>query len=169
MYYLAYGSNLHPLRLTLRTSNARLIGTTSLNGYQLIFNKRSNDGSAKCNLSFTKNAADAAYGAIYDIPDAEIPLLDEFEGLGAGYDKHHIEVSVEKQNKISVFVYLASRSHLALNLEPYEWYKRLVLAGARWHQFPPEYIQQISNIICKQDHDDSRRNEMGNLLVQLEG
>lgn len=45
---LAYGSNLHPLRLRKRVSTANLIGIVEMQGYQLAFHKRSTDESGKC-------------------------------------------------------------------------------------------------------------------------
>ena len=168
MYYLAYGSNLHPLRLILRVPNARLVGTARLKQYRLTFHKRSTDGSAKCNLDFSENSGHVTHVAVYEMPENEVHLLDTAEGLGNGYWKHKMSVKIDDKD-LDVFVYLASSSHLVLDLEPYHWYKDFVLAGARKHQFPTEYIEQISIIASKHDPEDNRRNEMENLLVQLNG
>jgi gamma-glutamylcyclotransferase len=167
MHYLAYGSNLHPLRLVLRVPNARFVGTTRLDGCRLAFHKRSVDGSAKCTLVFTDNPAHVAHGAVYDIPEHEIHLLDAAEGLGSGYDKQELTVNVADETR-RVFLYLASHTHLAANLAPYHWYKGFVLAGARKHRFPTEYLQQIADVASKHDPEESRRIEMQNLLVELE-
>lgn len=48
VHYLAYGSNLHPLRLTARVSSARPLGTVPMPGYKIAFHKRSIDHSGKC-------------------------------------------------------------------------------------------------------------------------
>ena len=45
---LAYGSNLHPFRLTHRVPSAKLLGVVSVPGKRLAFHKRSDDGSGKC-------------------------------------------------------------------------------------------------------------------------
>ncbi len=50
LLYFACGSNLHPLRLSLRVPAARFQGALALTGYQLRFNKRGRDGSGKGNL-----------------------------------------------------------------------------------------------------------------------
>lgn len=168
MPYLAYGSNLHPLRLVLRVPSARLIGTTRLEQYRITFHKRSTDGSTKCNLIFTENPNHATHVAVYDIPDNEVHLLDAAEGLGNGYYKQKMNVNIENET-LDVFVYLASKSHLVADLEPYHWYKGFVLAGARKQQFPTEYLDEIAGVASKHDPKDSRRIEMENLLVQLEG
>jgi len=168
MNYLAYGSNLHPLRLALRVPSARLIGTTRLEQYRITFHKRSTDGSAKCNLDFTEDPSHAVYVAVYDIPDNEVHLLDAAEGLGKGYYKQHMSINIANET-INVFAYLASKSHLGADLEPYHWYKGFVLAGARKHLFPTEYLNEIEAVSSKHDPKDNRRIEMEKLLVQLEG
>lgn len=167
MHYLAYGSNLHPLRLALRVPNSRLVGTVRLDGYRLTFHKRSTDGSSKCNLDFTDKSEHVAHAAVFEVPEDEVSHLDTAEGLGAGYYKQQMTINVNGE-PLLVFVYLASQSHLVADLEPYHWYKGFVLAGARKHQFPDAYLQQIAAVTSKSDPKESRRIEMENLLVQLE-
>jgi len=167
MHYLAYGSNLHPLRLAVRVPNSCLVGTAQLDGCRLTFHKRSIDGSSKCNLDFTGKPNHVAHAAVYQFPEDELEHLDAAEGLGTGYYKEQMTIAVNGESLL-VFVYLASQSHLVANLEPYHWYKGLVLAGARKHQFPATYLQQIAAVTSKPDLKDSRRIEMENLLVQLE-
>lgn len=167
MYYIAYGSNLHPLRLILRVPSARLVGVVKLQGCRLTFHKRSNDGSSKCNLDFSNDPEHTTHVAVYDIPEADIPLLDRAEGLGQGYDKSQMTIEVDG-SQLLAFVYLAGSTHLTANLEPYDWYKRLVLAGALKHKFPDTYIEQIAMVASKHDLDERRRIENENLLAQLE-
>ena len=167
MLYLAYGSNLHPVRLTERTPHARLFGTARLDGYRLCFNKRSVDGSAKCNLNYTASPVDTAHGAVFDLPEQEVRILDDIEGVGQGYFKQQLRVVVNNE-LITVFSYFASQSHLVYDLPPYDWYRGLVLAGARHHRFPWGYIQQISHVAAMRDGDGSRSSRNRKLLTQLE-
>jgi len=166
MHYLAYGSNLHPLRLMLRVPSARLVGVTRLEGHRLTFHKRSADGSSKCNLLVSGDARDIAFGAVFDIPLKEVALLDAAEGVGNGYYKAQLKVNVSDAC-LDVFAYFASRSHLEIDLEPYHWYKGFVAAGARKHGFPDHYVQQITNTLSKFDPNERRRIEMDDLLVRL--
>jgi len=48
--YFAYGSNMLSDRLCSRSPSARAIGPAWLPNWQMMFNKRSIDGSAKANL-----------------------------------------------------------------------------------------------------------------------
>lgn len=166
MHYLAYGSNLHPLRLTRRVPGARLVGTTELRGYRLMFQKRSVDGSAKCTLRHTSDQDDIAYAAVYSVAENEVLILDAVEGVGSGYDRQHLSVAVGLE-PFAVFTYIASETHVVFDLEPYDWYKGLVLAGARHHGFPSNYIAAIAAIECKQDADTGRRTANENLLARM--
>lgn len=167
MYYLAYGSNMHPRRLAGRIEIIRSVGTVRLDGYKLVFQKRSNDGSSKCHLDRVGGLS-VAYGAVFEISDDQLRVLDRFEGEGFGYRREKWGILVHGR-PLSVVVYLASESHLALDLEPYDWYKRIVLAGARWHGFPGDYIREISLVASKVDAVPERGCEMENMLREIEG
>ncbi|MGI9236881.1 MAG: gamma-glutamylcyclotransferase family protein [Woeseiaceae bacterium] len=166
MHYLAYGSNLHPIRLIDRVPGARLAGTTALIGYRLTFHKRSVDGSAKCNLDDTDDSTDIAYAAVYSLPEDEVHLLDKAEGLGNGYFKRELRVELRGLS-LKPFSYFASDTHLSPDLQPYHWYKGLVLAGACKHQFPEHYVKKIAAIAAKYDLNIDRRKKMEYLLARL--
>lgn len=167
VHYLAYGSNLHPLRIALRVRSARLLGTARLEGYRLAFRKRGRDRSAKCDLAFTADPADIAYGAVYGLSPRELTLLDRFEDLGAGYSRQQLQLTVNDQ-MLDAVLYLANASHVVEGLEPYDWYKGFVLAGAREHRFPGDYLSRIEAVSGRWDPDKARRNEMHALLRRLE-
>lgn len=150
MLYAAYGSNLHPLRLTERTSSARLIATSFLPNWSLRFHKRSNDGSGKCNIL---SGADGIYVAIFDISAEDKLTLDGIEGLGIGYSETLLTVP-DIGDCVS---YVAVSSHINDSLAPYDWYKELVLAGARAHGFPDDYLNRISSLPTHRDPDPDRR------------
>lgn len=133
----------------------------------MVFKKRSVDGSAKCTLCHTCDEGDVAYAAVFSIPEDEVSILDAVEGVGRGYDRQHLGVTVGLE-PLTVFTYIASESHVIFDLEPYEWYKGLVLAGARHHGFPSNYIAAIAAVYCKQDLDTGRRIAHENLLARIE-
>ena len=164
--YLAYGSNLHPMRLAERVPSSRLLGTTRLDGYTVSFVKRSVDGSAKCTLRRTDSPEDAAHCAVYELEESERHLLDEAEGLGRGYDEATLRVEVGG-GSVTAFTYIADASHLAPELLPYDWYQALVLAGARFHGFPADYIAGLSAPESLPDPDRRRRLRHEGLLVRI--
>ncbi|MGD2083419.1 MAG: gamma-glutamylcyclotransferase [Chromatiales bacterium] len=166
MLYLAYGSNLHPVRLAERVPSARLVRTVVLDGYRLAFHKRGHDDSAKCDLVRTGDQADRAYGAVYRIDPVEKPLLDVCEGLGNGYRDPAMDLACEG-GPIRCFTYLAQAGHIDRRLRPFHWYKHLVLAGARYHGLPARYVERIRAVPSREDPDASRRGLHDGLLGRL--
>lgn len=162
LYYLAYGSNLHPLRLQERVPSAALVRVLRLPDYRLAFHKRSVDGSGKCNL--LPSAGDCAHAALYRLSAPEKVLLDRFEGVG--YDAVELALTLDGE-PIRPFVYLAHPSHVEERLAPYHWYKALVLAGAQHLQFPIAYIEQLRAVHSCQDPDLTRRRQHEALLERL--
>ncbi|MBT8109592.1 MAG: gamma-glutamylcyclotransferase [Gammaproteobacteria bacterium] len=166
LHYLAYGSNLHPFRLTRRVPNARLVATTRLDGHAVSFAKRSKDGSSKCSLATAAGADCAAYVAIYELPLVEKRLLDAAEGLGEGYEQADFRATVENE-AYDVFTYVAAASHVTRELLPYDWYKSMVVEGARYHAFPDEYVRRFELQPCMPDPDLGRRNKAVAIVGQM--
>ena len=118
--YLAYGSNLHPMRLMERVPSAQLIGSTEIAGYELAFHKKSKDGSGKCNLFQIDEDSKSVFGAVYQIDVTEKPALDEAEGNGSGYLDAQVSVTSDG-NTHTCFTYFAQQSHIVDHLKPYHW------------------------------------------------
>ena len=164
--YLAYGSNLHHIRLIERVPSARLIGNTRLDRYQVAFNKRSSDGSSKCNLMYTGDDEHTAYAAVYEIKAREKLKLDAIEGLGKGYDEHKLQVLVNGDT-LTVFAYISAGVHLVMGLAPYDWYHSLVIAGATYHKFPTRYVNVLRAVPTQPDMDLERRAKHERLLAKM--
>ena len=165
LHYLAYGSNLHPLRMLERVSSSRLLAAIPMPGRKLTFHKRSGDGSGKCNL-VELGGTEEAYGALYEFDSGDKAALDDLEGLGKGYDQAQLRFS-HSGVAYQPFVYIASRSHVKPSLVPYDWYKALVIAGARHLRFPEAYIAELESVASKPDLDASRRADREQLLVRI--
>jgi len=166
LYYLAYGSNLHPVRLSERVASAELLGVVELRQYRLVFQKRGWDGSSKCNLVHTGHESDGIHGALYQIDSGHKPALDVFEGKGNGYD--HSQLTIEFQGQdYSCFTYFAQTSHIEIGLKPYHWYKQLVVLGAKHLQFPDAYVRSIDSINSMEDSDQIRRVQHQQLIERI--
>ena len=166
LYYLAYGSNLHPLRLSKRVPSAALIGITELEDTRVVFHKRSRDGSAKCMILKEQTDNPVAYGALFAINADEQKFLDEAEGCGYGYSRVPVQCTVEEIH-FSAFTYVAETKAIDISLKPYHWYKNLVIAGARYHQFPETYISIFEQVSSIQDPDNNRRKSKESLLHEI--
>ena len=144
--YFAYGSNLHPNRLEARIGKSHQLGLFKLVDYKLNFNKPSNDGSAKCNIS--KEQTHCVYGFLYNITSEQKALLDRFE---AGYTTSWM------QDKIigEYFTYLANPP-FSDSFLPYHWYKILVVLGAGYHNFPAHYLNMLGCLDSVRDENKKR-------------
>lgn len=167
MYYLAYGSNLHPQRLKRRIRSAEYVGKVELPGFQLRFHKVGQDHSGKCNLVETGISTDRIHGAVFKIANSDKRLLDEFEGNGKGYLDKTMSIVVSGQECIC-FVYLAQSDYINDDLCPFQWYQQLVLLGAEFHGFPENYIERfIRSIATIRDPDPIRNLSNEGLVAEL--
>jgi len=168
LMYFAYGSNLHPVRLGERVPSSELVDVGRLPGHRLRFHKRGRDGSGKCDAVRTGVADDVVWGAVFRLAAHERPQLDAAEGLGHEYHLHDTVVE-GRTRRHTVFTYLAHPATLDDALRPYDWYHRLVLAGARLHEFPASYVEVIEAVDSHPDPDRDRAEQHRLLLERLRG
>ncbi|MDX1571379.1 MAG: gamma-glutamylcyclotransferase family protein [Xanthomonadales bacterium] len=159
--YLAYGSNLHPLRLTRRLPKARLIGVTALERHRISYGKVGSDRSGKCTIHAVDD--EQVYGALYQVSALCRRRLDIIEG---GYRR--IEVKIDLAGKPErAFTYVALPSKTNEAMRPFAWYRDLVIAGARFHGFPESYLEALAAIETIPDPDSKRRISNGRLAAEL--
>ena len=163
LYYLAYGSNLHPGRLRRRIFSCRAEGTVSLPGHALRFQKRGRDSSGKADLLHTGFEGDYAYGVVYRIDRLAKPALDACE---QGYRTVHLDLVVAGKER-RVFTYQAEPTTIDAELLPFSWYKGLVVAGARYHGFPAAYLDRLLAVAEEADPDPDRQQLHSALLAGL--
>jgi len=154
--YFAYGLNMltRRLRMPERAPSAAPVGIGYVEGRTLTFSKISNDESGECDAedsTFTNPDA-RVHGVLFELADAERQALRAAE---KGYKETDVEV-ITNDKTVPAFTYVAaSRAETAL--QPYHWYKAIVMAGAREHGLPGEYIEQIRASPSKHDPDPLRR------------
>ena len=90
---------------------------------------------------------------IISFPKAFKVALDNFEGLGKGYDDKKVCVHSDGARHQAV-TYIASE--IDEDLVPYSWYVRHVIEGAKTANFPEFYIEKLENITSKSDFDRDR-------------
>jgi hypothetical protein len=133
-------------RITERCSSSRFISRAKVNGYKLLFNKRSKDKSGKANLIYTGDMS-LVWGVIFDISEDQKPILDAAEGLGKGYDEYKLRVINDLEEEIDCVCYIATdEKYLDNNLKPYDWYKEYCLIGAKQHNLPEDYILTLDGV-----------------------
>lgn len=164
IFYFAYGSNLHPHRLKQRIPSSKPVDRAHLYQYRLRYHKNGGDGSAKCNVVHTEDQGDWVIGVVYEMLASELPVLDQVEGLGYGYDREICEVKMGK-NWTEAYLYIAQPEFIDEDSRPYCWYRDFVVEGARHHQFPEHYIDNHLDVDFKHDENTERRQFNRNIIA----
>ena len=142
--YFAYGSNLKLERMRDRIPSARARGPARLPGRALTLDKRGSDGSAKANV--TPQAGSWVWGALYEIEPTHWPDLDRCE---PGYERVRIEVVTLDGAPREAHTYAAVQ--LTTDPTPFDWYKRLIVEGAREHGLPPDWVETLERLPERRD------------------
>jgi hypothetical protein len=140
---------------------------TPLSKYALRFHKVSDDKtgnrSGKCNAYFTGNEQDVVYGVVFDIDRNEKVNLAAAE---VGYVEQALTLlSREGKALGDAFMFNVNDSvYLDDSLCPYDWYKTMVVAGAREHNLPQEYVLAIEKVTAIKDPDTAREKRNRRLI-----
>jgi len=149
--YFAYGSNMSTERLRERVPSAKALGRAKLPNKLLVCNKKSKDGSGKANL--IDSTGDTVWGVLYEVDPTELNRLDIVE---SGYTRIILEVITDQDSSVEAYVYVSSK--LTDDARPYDWYKKLMIEGARKHQLPASYVKYLEQIHSKPNPGKQRCN-----------
>jgi cation transport regulator ChaC len=154
MLYFAYGSNLDPEQMKQRCPESGVVGLASLADHRVAFPRFSNDwggGTAGVQLAHGQTT----WGVLYELSDADLGRLDEYEGFVAEgdqhnhYDREHVTVELVRPDdgsiprKVRAWTYVARQAHPA---PPSRRYLDAMLTGARHHRLPEEYVAWLETI-----------------------
>lgn len=106
-YYIAYGSNLNVRQMRMRCPSARIIGTSVLKDYELLF-KGSKTGSY---LTIEKCETGTVPIVIWEVTAQDEKALDRYEGYPNFYYKRELKVKYKgirtgKHRTVTAFVYI---------------------------------------------------------------
>lgn len=106
-YYIAYGSNLNVRQMRMRCPSARIIGTSVLKDYELLF-KGSKTGSY---LTIEKCETGTVPIVIWEVTAQDEKALDRYEGYPNFYYKRGLKVKYKgirtgKHRTVTAFVYI---------------------------------------------------------------
>ena len=147
--YFAYGSNLLSGRMRERVPSARREAVAVLDHHRLACNKRGCDGSAKANL--VPAAGHWVWGVLYRIEGAELALLDRFE---SGYERVVVEVRTASGEARLASTYRSDR--ITEDPVPFDWYRGMILEGAREQGLPEQYLTLLEALPAKPDANGAR-------------
>ena len=128
MKYFAYGSNMSADRMTKRGVNFSSRKFAKLNGYKLVFNKKSKTkNEAYANIIESDN--DVVEGVLYEFPNEKISILDKYEDYPNGYCRKELVVIDENSNSITATVYIAQNDKIVEGMYPTQSYLGYLLEG----------------------------------------
>ncbi|MDE2880393.1 MAG: gamma-glutamylcyclotransferase [Acidobacteriota bacterium] len=167
MQYFAYGSNLLTRRLRdpARAPSAVALGVASAPGFVMRFHKIGTDGSGKCTLIPSGDDADVVYGVLYEFADSDAAGLDGEEGVHlGGYARCSVRLRLPNGGTTQAMTYTAGGQYIDASCLPFDWYRDLVVAGAREHGLASAYIRELKRTPAVPDPDAARAASARRLL-----
>ena len=158
----AYGSNMLAARMQERAPLSKALSVCQLVGFELCWNKRSRDGSGKCSVTETGHPKHVVWGVAYEMSASDKSSLDYAEGLGRGYGERSVKIHAQA-GRLSALTYYATS--IDPRIRPYDWYHDLVIAGAREHKLPEEYVRMLEKVVSVSDSDLDRAAKNRRLLT----
>ena len=136
--YFAYGSNLNLQQMENRCPGAQAIGRVCLSGWEFRIEQRGH-------ATIIPKAGGIAWGGLWGIDDDHLASLDRYEGVAGGY-YDRVSLSIETDAGLQeCLVYVAE---LGFNGTPRDAYVDAILEGATAFNLPPEYIDQIAEVMA---------------------
>tara|TARA_R110002111_G_scaffold57953_1_gene97927 strand:- start:50 stop:517 length:468 start_codon:yes stop_codon:yes gene_type:complete len=150
-YYFAYGSNMNPARVEKRLMPFSGFEAGVLEGYRLVFNKRSTivPGAASANIE--PALGERVEGLIYTLKDESgIETMDPFEGYPHRYNRKLVQIETTGRG-VQSWVYIANEAYRQSGLRPASWYLNHLLAGKPY--LSEAYFERLARQECLPDSD----------------
>ena len=135
--YAAYGSNLNLKQMGKRCPTAKVIGTTVLKGYKLLF--RGVDGSSVATVE--RSVGDSVPVLIWEFQPKDEEALDVYEGYPRLYRKEMLKVRLGGKT-VSVMVYIMNGGY-PLGL-PGTYYFNIIREGYKSAGFDVDILHEAA-------------------------
>ena len=140
-YYIAYGSNLNIRQMRMRCPSARIIGTSEIPDYELIF-KGSKTGSY---LTIEPKKGSWVPVAAWEVSAEDEQALDRYEGFPTFYYKKEMLLPIKgirsgKIRRRDTFVYIMHEDRV-LGV-PSNFYMQTCLSGYKSFGFDPKFLHE---------------------------
>ena len=140
-YYIAYGSNLNIRQMRMRCPSARIIGTSEIPDYELIF-KGSKTGSY---LTIEPKKGSWVPVAAWEVSAEDEQALDRYEGFPTFYYKKEMLLPIKgirsgKIRRRNTFVYIMHEDRV-LGM-PSNFYMQTCLSGYKSFGFDPKFLHE---------------------------
>jgi cation transport regulator ChaC len=142
LWYFAYGSNLDAgTFLGRRAMRPLATRVAALHGFELRFDLPIGPGERGV-ANVAPRAGELVWGAAYQLLRGEAERLDRTEGVHRGvYSRLAVEVRAFDGESFSAFTYASQRG--VAGRKPSRRYLGLILAGARLHGLPDDWLARL--------------------------
>lgn len=152
-YYIAYGSNLNIPQMRMRCPGARIIGTSVIEDYQLLF-KGSKTGSY---LTIEPMEGAEVPVVIWEVTESDEKALDRYEGYPNFYYKKEMTLDIKgirtkKVRRRDAFVYIMHEER-ELGI-PSWYYVNTCLDGYHAFGFDEKYLFDAIRISRRDTDED---------------
>ncbi len=140
--YFAYGSNLDLRQFRRRCRGAVVVGRARLPDHRLAFTRYSSNRRGGV-ADIVPEPDSHVWGALYDVDEANMAALDEYEGAPRAYRRESVRVIDDAGDEVQALAYVANRTG---EFPPSRQYLELIVQGARAHGLPEEYVRAIEQV-----------------------
>jgi gamma-glutamylcyclotransferase (GGCT)/AIG2-like uncharacterized protein YtfP len=133
--YLAYGSNLNLEQMAQRCPDAAVIGTTTLQGYRLLFRGNRHSGVA----TIEKKRGSSVPVLLWEITERCENALDRYEGHPRLYRKKKLTVNLDGSELVAMAYVMNEGPPLAM---PCAYYYSTILEGYQECGFDGSVLKQ---------------------------
>jgi gamma-glutamylcyclotransferase (GGCT)/AIG2-like uncharacterized protein YtfP len=142
MLYFAYGSNMARVHMKARCPSAKFVAAAKLKDHQLVFDMMARMwGGGVADVRPAKGLT--VEGVLWDVAEAELPRLDEYEQCPQLYRRQPVEVEAGGKTH-KAFAYVGVRP--AARGAPSRRYLRLLIQGAEEHDLSLPYVEYLESI-----------------------
>lgn len=152
-YYVAYGSNLNIHQMKMRCPGARIIGTSVIENYQLLF-KGSKTGSY---LTIEPKDGAKVPVAVWEVTRTNEMALDRYEGYPNFYYKKEMILNVKgivtgKMRRRTAFIYIMHEERV-LGM-PSSFYVKTCLEGYQAFGFDERFLYDAIKVSGREIHEE---------------
>ena len=130
----------------------------ALDGFELRFDLPVGPGERGV-ANVAARAGDVVWGAAYQLSPVDAERLDRTEGVHRGfYQRLAVDLRAVKGERIPAFTYSSARG--VAGRKPSRRYLGLILAGARLHGLPDDWIARLRALELAVDERDAAQLEL---------
>lgn len=148
-FYIAYGSNVLPERLTARNIRFRTRHRALIPDHRLVFNIKDQRDSRIGYANIEKAIGTMVEAALYEIEEEELRLLDRFE---QEYTRTSLQV-IQGNKSLKAHTYIGKEEWISPGLKPPSWYLEYFLKTENF--FSREYydfLRGFETVTQKEDN-----------------